>query len=42
MGVQKVLDAGQKTIRVLGPFPELAEEIVAVHAGFWNKTPADR
>lgn len=36
MGAQKVFDAGQKKIRVLGPFEELADEIVEVHKGFWK------
>jgi tRNA(Arg) A34 adenosine deaminase TadA len=27
---------GQRTIEVLGPFPELTEELVAPHRGFWQ------
>ena len=28
---------GQKAIRVIGPVPEVAGEIAALHQGFWNK-----
>lgn len=31
-----ILRAGQKDIKVIGPFPELAAEIAAVHEGYWN------
>ncbi|NIK66632.1 nucleoside deaminase [Paenibacillus sp. BK720] len=27
---------GQKPIEVVGPFPELEEEVVAVHKGYWE------
>ncbi len=27
---------GQKPVEVLGPFPELTEELVAPHRGFWH------
>lgn len=37
MGAEKVIQAGQKHIEVLGPFPEVEEEIVALHKGFWTK-----
>ena len=37
MGADKVIAAGQKDISVEGPFPEVADEIVAVHQGFWKK-----
>ena len=30
--------AGQKPIRVLGPVPELEDELVAPHKAFWNKS----
>ena len=30
-----VLEAGQRKVVVRGPFPELEEEIVLAHAGFW-------
>ena len=30
-----VFAAGRRHIEVVGPFPELEEEIVAVHRGFW-------
>lgn len=36
MGAEKVVRAGQKDIRVLGPFPELSAEITEVHRGFWD------
>lgn len=37
MGAKKVVDAGQKQIEILGPFPEVADEIVEGHKGFWGK-----
>lgn len=37
MGADKVIAAGQKAIALEGPVPEMEEEIVAVHQGFWNK-----
>lgn len=37
MGAEKVVAAGQKDIRVIGPIPEMEEEIVEVHKGFWGK-----
>lgn len=37
MGADKVFAAGQKDIRLEGPFDEVAEEICAAHAGFWTK-----
>ena len=37
MGADKVIAAGQKTIRLEGPVLEMETEIVAVHEGFWNK-----
>ena len=37
MGADKVIAAGQKDISVEGPFPEVADEIAAVHQGFWKK-----
>ena len=30
------LAAGQKQITVYGPFPEMAEELLAPHRGFWK------
>jgi tRNA(Arg) A34 adenosine deaminase TadA len=30
--------AGQKPIRVVGPVPELEDELVAPHKGFWKKS----
>ena len=32
-----ILAAGQKSIEVLGPFPEIGYAVEEVHAGFWNK-----
>jgi len=31
-----VFASGQKDIKVLGPFPEVVPEAVAVHEGYWN------
>lgn len=31
-----VVEAGQKQIEVYGPFPEVEEEILALHRDFWN------
>ncbi|ORZ22982.1 zinc-binding CMP/dCMP deaminase [Absidia repens] len=31
-----VFAAGQRKVKVLGPFPELEEEIAKDHHGFWN------
>lgn len=36
MGADKVIAAGQRKIELLGPFNELADEIVEVHEGFWS------
>lgn len=36
MGADKVIAAGQKDIRLVGPVPEMESEIVEVHRGFWN------
>jgi tRNA(Arg) A34 adenosine deaminase TadA len=33
---RKVFEAGQKPIRVAGPFPELEDELVALHRDFWK------
>ncbi|MGF7048974.1 tRNA(Arg) A34 adenosine deaminase TadA [Paenibacillus sp. DS2015] len=32
----EVFARGRKNIKVIGPFPELEQETVAVHAGFWT------
>ena len=37
MGAEKVIEAGQKSIRLTGPIPEVEEEIVEAHKGFWNQ-----
>lgn len=37
MGCRRVIEAGQKDIRVLGPFKEVEEEITSLHASFWKK-----
>jgi len=34
-----VLAAGQKAIEVIGPVPEVAAEIAALHQGFWQAHP---
>jgi tRNA(Arg) A34 adenosine deaminase TadA len=31
-----VFAAGRRPVEVLGPFPEVEEETVAVHAGYWS------
>lgn len=36
MGAARVIASGQKEIGLEGPFPELEEEISALHKGFWN------
>lgn len=33
---RQVFDAGQKSIQVSGPFPELEEELIEPHKGFWK------
>lgn len=33
---REIFAHGQREITVVGPFPELAEEIVAVQAGYWD------
>ena len=38
MGAEKIIAAGQKEIALEGPAPEMEEEIVEVHKGFWDKT----
>ncbi len=30
-----ILGAGQRAIEVRGPFPDIEDEIVALHDGFW-------
>ncbi|WP_454191615.1 nucleoside deaminase [Paenibacillus sp. Marseille-Q7038] len=37
---REIFARGQKRIEVIGPFPELADEIAAVHEGFWNSSKA--
>jgi tRNA(Arg) A34 adenosine deaminase TadA len=34
---REVFARGQKTIRVSGPFPELADELIAPHLNFWQR-----
>ena len=34
---REVFARGQKNIEVVGPFPELVEEIAEVHKGYWNR-----
>ncbi|MDO5649726.1 MAG: nucleoside deaminase [Gallicola sp.] len=33
---REVISRGQKEIEILGPFPELEEELLEVHKGYWN------
>jgi tRNA(Arg) A34 adenosine deaminase TadA len=33
---RSVLNAGQKDIEVHGPFPEIADELIALHRDFWR------
>ncbi|WIV17726.1 nucleoside deaminase [Paenibacillus polygoni] len=37
---REIFARGQKRIEVIGPFPELADEIAAIHEGFWNSSKA--
>ena len=37
MGAEKVIAAGQKEIKVIGPFQEVEEEIAELHKKFWRK-----
>ena len=32
---------GQKAIEVIGPVPEVEEEIAELHLGFWGRPPAN-
>jgi tRNA(Arg) A34 adenosine deaminase TadA len=32
-----VLDSGQKKVEVLGPFPEIEDELLAPHRDFWKR-----
>ncbi|WP_156362492.1 nucleoside deaminase [Xylophilus sp. Leaf220] len=34
-----VFARGQRPVRVTGPVPEVADEMVALHRGFWNRPP---
>ncbi len=34
-----VFAAGQKSLRVWGPVPEMREEILEVHRNFWHRSP---
>jgi tRNA(Arg) A34 adenosine deaminase TadA len=37
LAARAVLGSGQKQIEVHGPFPEIADELLAVHRGFWQR-----
>lgn len=37
MPCREVFDAGQKQIKVIGPFQELENEVAKSHSGFWNQ-----
>lgn len=39
LAARTVLGSGQKKIEVHGPFPELDEELLAPHRGFWKPAP---
>jgi hypothetical protein len=39
---RSVFERGQKDIKVWGPFPELEEEILAIHQDFWKVQREDR
>jgi hypothetical protein len=36
MPCREVFQRGQKPVRVIGPVPELAEEVSALHRDFWQ------
>lgn len=33
---REVVSKGQKEIKIIGPFPELEEELIEVHKGYWD------
>lgn len=33
---REVFGRGQKAIQVLGPFPEVAKDVISVHEGYWK------
>jgi tRNA(Arg) A34 adenosine deaminase TadA len=37
LSCRTVLGSGQKTIEVLGPFPEIEDELIAPHRDFWRR-----
>lgn len=37
MPSRAVIESGQKNIEVHGPFPEIEEDLVSPHRGFWQK-----
>jgi tRNA(Arg) A34 adenosine deaminase TadA len=37
LSCRRVLGSGQKTIEVLGPFPEIEDELIAPHRDFWTR-----
>jgi len=41
MPARKVLQTGQKSVEVIGPVPEMEEEIIALHKTFWNKRTSE-
>lgn len=36
LSCRDIFAAGQKDIRVVGPCPEIVEEVMKVHEGYWN------
>ena len=33
---QQIIDCGQKSIQIIGPFPEVEEKARKVHDGYWK------
>ena len=33
---REIFERGQKKIEVIGPFPEIEEEVIEVHKGYWD------
>jgi len=34
---RQVFDAGQKAVQIIGPVPEVEEEIAALHRDYWRQ-----
>jgi hypothetical protein len=37
LSCREVFARGQKAIEVIGPVPEVADEMIATHRGFWEQ-----